>query len=79
MHRRPVSRPRVEQLRGSHKDAQPHPLPVQVALVDHGVGTQPLYAKQVPRKCERGTDLYTQTNPLPMCHFPAVLVKVTAS
>ncbi|MBF0309817.1 MAG: major capsid protein [Magnetococcales bacterium] len=38
---------------------------------------QPLYAKQEPRKFERGTDLHTQSNPLPMCHRPGVLVKVT--
>lgn len=40
---------------------------------------RPLYAKQEPRKFERGTDLHTQANPLPMCHRPAVLVKLTAS
>ncbi|MGH8572392.1 MAG: major capsid protein, partial [Gammaproteobacteria bacterium] len=28
------------------------------------------------RKFERGTDLHTQSNPLPMCHRPAVLVKL---
>ena len=39
---------------------------------------QPLYAKQEPRKFERGTDLHTQSNPLPMCHRPAVLVKLLA-
>jgi hypothetical protein len=38
---------------------------------------QPLYAKQEPRKFERGTDLHTQSNPLPMCLRPAVLVKLT--
>jgi len=38
---------------------------------------QPLYAKQEPRKFERGTDLHTQSNPLPMCHRPGVLVKLT--
>jgi hypothetical protein len=37
---------------------------------------QPLYAKQEPRKFERGTDLHTQSNPLPMCHRPGVLVKL---
>jgi major capsid protein E len=37
---------------------------------------QPLYAKQAPRKFDRGTDLHTQANPLPICHRPAVLVKV---
>ena len=38
---------------------------------------QPLYAKQEPRKFDRGTDLHTQSNPLPMCHRPGVLVKLT--
>ena len=37
----------------------------------------PLYAKQEPRKFDRGTDLHTQSNPLPMCHRPGVLVKLT--
>ena len=40
---------------------------------------QPLYAKQEPRKFDRGTDLHTQSNPLPLCHRPALLVRVTAS
>jgi len=40
---------------------------------------QPLYAKQEPRKFERGTDLHTQSNPLPMCHRPGVLVKLITS
>jgi hypothetical protein len=39
---------------------------------------QPLYAKQEPRKFERGTDLHTQSNPLPLCHRPALLVRVVA-
>ena len=39
---------------------------------------QLLYAKQEPRKFERGTDLHTQSNPLPMCHRPALLVKLVA-
>ncbi len=38
---------------------------------------QPIYAKQEPRKFDRGTDLHTQSNPLPMCHRPGVLVKLT--
>jgi len=38
---------------------------------------EPIYAKQEPRKFERGTDLHTQSNPLPMCHRPGVLVKLT--
>lgn len=38
---------------------------------------QALYAKQEPRKFERGTDLHTQSNPLPMCHRPGVLIKLT--
>ncbi|WP_157314567.1 major capsid protein [Chitinibacter sp. GC72] len=40
---------------------------------------QPLYAKQEPRKFDRGTDLHTQSNPLPMCHRPGVLIKLKAS
>ena len=39
----------------------------------------PLYAKQDARKFERGTDLHTQSNPLPMCHRPRVLVKLTSA
>lgn len=39
---------------------------------------QPLYAKQEPRKFDRGTDLHTQSNPLPMCHRPGVLIRVVA-
>ena len=35
----------------------------------------PLYAKQEPRKFGRGTDLHTQSNPLPICLRPEVLVK----
>jgi hypothetical protein len=38
---------------------------------DRQHGGQPLYAKQEPRKFDRGTDLHTQSNPLPMCHRPA--------
>jgi hypothetical protein len=38
---------------------------------------QPLYAKQEPRKFERGTDLHTQSNPLPLCLRPSVLVKLS--
>ena len=37
----------------------------------------PLYAKQEPRKFGRGTDLHTQSNPLPICLRPEVLVKAT--
>ena len=33
-----------------------------------------LYAKQEPRKFGRGIDLHTQSNPLPICYRPAVLV-----
>ena len=39
---------------------------------------QPVYAKQAPRQFDRGTDLHTQSNPLPMCHRPGVLNKLTA-
>jgi len=37
----------------------------------------PLYAKLEPRKFGRGTDLHSQSNPLPICHRPEVLVKAT--
>ena len=40
---------------------------------------QPIYAKQEPRKWNRGTDIHTQSNPLPMCHRPALLVKLTTN
>lgn len=40
---------------------------------------RPLYAKQDPRKFNRGTDLHTQSNPLPLCLRPAILVKITTS
>jgi len=40
---------------------------------------QSLYAKQEPRKFDRGTDLHTQSNPLPMCHRPGVLIKLTSA
>ena len=40
---------------------------------------RPPYAKQEPRKFDRGTDLHTQSNPLPMTHRPAVLVKLLTS
>lgn len=40
---------------------------------------KPIYVKQESRKFERGTDIHTQSNPLPMCHRPAVLVKVTVA
>ena len=39
----------------------------------------PLYAKQTARKFDRGIEIHTQSNPLPLCLRPAVLVKVTAS
>ena len=38
MHRRTVARPRLYQRLDGLHDTQPHPLPVQVALLDHGVG-----------------------------------------
>lgn len=39
----------------------------------------PYYAKQEARKFNRGIDIHTQSNPLPLCHRPAVLVKGTKS
>lgn len=38
-----------------------------------------IYAKQEPRKFGRGIDLHTQSNPLPICKRPAVLVKIHSS
>lgn len=38
---------------------------------------QELYAKQEPREFDRGVNVHTQSNPLPMCHRPGVLVKLT--
>ncbi|TLW81870.1 major capsid protein, partial [Wolbachia endosymbiont of Drosophila santomea] len=32
-----------------------------------------------PRRFDRGTDLHTQSNSLPMCHRPGVLVKVVVT
>jgi hypothetical protein len=37
-----------------------------------------VYAKQEPRKFNRGIDIHTQSNPLPICYRPKVLVKLTA-
>ncbi|VVS95350.1 major capsid protein [Desulfoluna spongiiphila] len=39
----------------------------------------PFYAKQEPRKFNRGVDLHTQSNPLPLCKRPGILVKLTAA
>ena len=38
-----------------------------------------LYSKQQERKFGRGIDLHTQSNPLPICYRPGVLVKFTTS
>ena len=56
-------------------------LPTLVLGIMHGPEgqMQAIYAKQEPRKFERGTDRHTQANPLPMCHRPSLLVKVIAS
>lgn len=37
----------------------------------------PLYSKQEARKFNRGVDLHIQSNPLPICYRPGILVKVT--
>lgn len=39
----------------------------------------PLYAKQEGRKFDRGIEIHTQSNPLPLCLRPSLLVKVTTS
>ena len=36
-----------------------------------------LYAKQEARRFDRGWDIHTQSNPLPICMQPALLVKLT--
>ena len=38
-----------------------------------------LYAKQQMRKFDRGVDIHTQSNPLPICCRPSVLVEVKTS
>jgi Phage major capsid protein E len=40
---------------------------------------QPMYVKTWPKDGDRGTVLHTQCNSLPLCHQPAVLVKVISS
>lgn len=37
------------------------------------------YAKIEPRKFDRGIDIHTQSNPLPICYRPGVLVRVITS
>ena len=39
----------------------------------------PLYSKMKERDFGRGMDLHTQSNPLPICYRPGVLVKLTKS
>lgn len=39
----------------------------------------PIYAKQEERDMQRGWDLHTQSNPLPICTRPEVLVRITKS
>lgn len=39
---------------------------------------KPYYAKMAPRKHNRGLDLHSQSNPLPMCVRPSILVEVDA-
>lgn len=38
---------------------------------------QPYYAKQEARKFDAGLDIWAESNPLPICKRPAVLVKLT--
>lgn len=40
---------------------------------------KPLYSKLEARKFNRGVDLHTQSNPLPICYRPGVLVKLKKS
>lgn len=48
---------------------------------NEAVGTigQRLYSKIEARKFGRGWDLHSQSNPLPMCHRPSVLVRLHSS
>lgn len=39
----------------------------------------PVYAKQEPRKYNRGVDVHTQSNPLPYCTRPGMLVELWSS
>lgn len=39
----------------------------------------PYYARQEPRKFNMGTDVYTETNPFPICVRPELLVRGTSS
>jgi hypothetical protein len=39
----------------------------------------PFYAKSEPEKFDRGVRIHTQSNPLPICHRPNVLIKGTMS
>ncbi len=39
----------------------------------------PRYAKQARMKFDRGVELHTQSNPLPLCVRPHLLVKLTRS
>lgn len=40
---------------------------------------QPLYAKQRRLDFDTGIEIRTESNPLPLCHIPRVLVKITTS
>lgn len=40
---------------------------------------EPFYAKQAPMEFDKGIKIHTQSNPLPLCHRPKVLVKGTSS
>ncbi len=53
-------------------------VPGTYRLADGREITTRFIAKQAPRQFDRGTDLHTQSNPLPMCHRPGVLIKLTA-
>ena len=78
---RRVIPPNVQQEQVRPNVAFPKPCHKNNNDVNETVNTlgQPLYAKQEPREFGRGTDLHTQSNPLPMCHRPGLLVKLLAS
>jgi len=60
---------------GTSQTFATHVAPADFNETANTVG-QLLYAKQQPRDFARGWDLHTQSNPLPLCHRPATLVRL---
>ena len=55
----------------------PDMLSIIIPLYNEEDNIEPLYAKLDARKFDRGTDVHTQSNPLPLCLRPSVLVKLS--